>query len=111
MDDIGFPWRANEAKAEAKEAKAQAINDKRWNDKFDELCMYKGDNGHLYMKQDHPCLGIWVKTQRALMKNERIRIDRKKKLDDSGFPWTTNEAKAQAKMRAPVAMLTRESVR
>jgi hypothetical protein len=69
--------------------------DKKWNMEYEKLVERKRTNGHCMVphrcKQDKS-LGIWVHTQRKYHKNNKMRPDRKRILDEIGFAWKDDGA-------------------
>jgi hypothetical protein len=65
--------------------------DKLWHQQYEQLVEFRGKNGHCLVPRrsydkDTP-LGNWVRNQRASHKNNKIRPDRKRILDEIGFAW------------------------
>jgi hypothetical protein len=58
--------------------------------KYEQLVEFKRTNGHcmvpLKYEQDKS-LGIWVSNQRQYHKKNKLRLDRKRVLDEIGFAW------------------------
>jgi hypothetical protein len=69
--------------------------DKQWNDMFQLLRKYKLEYGNTRVPQKElykaPNLGNWVTSQHALNRNNKIRDDRKHRLEDCGFEWIRDE--------------------
>lgn len=87
LDEIGFLWTRNKSPKFRDDSKQEA----RWNYMYQQLLDYREKNGHLfvpatYKKVDEEThLGRWVTTQRQVVKNGNMRVDRRKRLDDIGF--------------------------
>jgi hypothetical protein len=64
--------------------------DKKWYMKYEQLVKFKRKYGHCMVArrfEQDKALGEWVSQQRTLHKNNKIRIDRKRILDETGFAW------------------------
>jgi hypothetical protein len=64
--------------------------DKQWKMKYEQLVKFKRTNGHCMVPnkyKEDTSLGAWVCTQRKYHKNNKLRLDRKRLLDESGFAW------------------------
>ena len=71
--------------------------ERAWNDRYDELDVYKNKHGNCLVPQHYPdnkALGKWVDTQRTQyrLRNEGkqtpLTEERIKKLEDLGFVWS-----------------------
>jgi hypothetical protein len=62
--------------------------DKNWMERYESLTTFKSKHGHCNVPQNEGSLGTWVGTQRHMFKQEKMRGDRKKILDDIGFLWS-----------------------
>jgi hypothetical protein len=62
-----------------------------WNKQYENLVEFKRKNGHCLVPQkyrkDGLALGTWVRTQRGLHSNNKLRRYRKAPLDEIGFIW------------------------
>jgi hypothetical protein len=71
-------------------------HDKKWNKQFEQLVEFKQKNGHCMVPQNYEVdkylLGRWVDRQRTYQNNNKIRVDRKRILDEIGFTWKDNGA-------------------
>jgi hypothetical protein len=70
-------------------------SDQKWNLKYEKLVEYKREKGHCVVPQSYEqdkTLGDWVSKQRMFHKNNTIRPDRKRILDEIGFAWTVENA-------------------
>jgi hypothetical protein len=67
------------------------FHEKQWNDNFEHLIGYKQEYGDCLVPRKYidPSLGHWVRGQRRNFKNDTIREDRKRRLDELGFDWGT----------------------
>jgi hypothetical protein len=65
--------------------------DKKWKMQFEQLVEFKRQNGHCMVpksyEQDKSLLGRWVERQRTFHKSDKMRLDRKRILDQIGFAW------------------------
>jgi uncharacterized protein YbgA (DUF1722 family) len=64
--------------------------EKKWNIQYKKLVEFKRHNGHCLVPHNYEhdkSLGDWVSVQRTLHKNNKIRPDRKRILDEIGFAW------------------------
>ena len=93
LNSIGFVWSVREAGRSSKW-------DKVWNDKFERLVRYKQEHGDCLVPQNYkeykedtllPSLGTWIRTQRRLYANNKLRSDRMSKLDAIGFVWVAGD--------------------
>jgi len=89
LDSIGFQWNPG-----------RRVNDDLWEQRFNELCEFKRENGHTNVPEKYApnkSLGKWVSNQRHRRKlldagkkakgMTRVRVE---KLDAVGFEWTKN---------------------
>eukprot|EP00957_Ditylum_brightwellii_P210886 15365520-Ditylum_brightwellii.AAC.1 len=79
LNSIGFVWDKR---------------DHAWNEKFDQLCAFKAQNGHCNVSQsdaENKILGQWVSTQRVFYKKNAMSPDRIKQMNSIGFIWNLNE--------------------
>jgi hypothetical protein len=63
---------------------------KKWKQRYEKLIEFKRQNGHCHVSQrnkEHKTLGVWVGRQRMLQNQNKLRLDRKRLLDDIGFAW------------------------
>ena len=64
--------------------------DSAWNEKWSQLATYHAKNGHSKVPQVHaddPELGTWVANQRKRHNQNKLRADRKTKLEELDFLW------------------------
>jgi hypothetical protein len=64
--------------------------DKQWNMPHEQLVKFKRSNGLCMVPrgcQQEKSLGKWVSTQQAFHDNNRMRLDRKERLDKIAFAW------------------------
>jgi hypothetical protein len=88
LNSIGFVWSARQAGRSSK-------RDKMWNEKFKMLLQYKYEHGDCLVPQNYekdPSLGRWVVTQRKLYANNKLRSDRRSKLESVGFVWVSGKS-------------------
>jgi hypothetical protein len=81
LNEIGFVWTVERAKN---------TNDKLWHQQHEKLVEFKRTNGHCMVprrNKEDKALGQWVHAQRRHHKNNEIRLDRKRILDEIGFVW------------------------
>jgi hypothetical protein len=79
LDEIGFAWKDG-----------RAYNDKLWHQQCEKLVEFKRTNGHCVVPNKYEqdkSLGIWVRMQRSIQNNNKMRSDRKELLDEIGFAW------------------------
>jgi hypothetical protein len=72
------------------ELRAMRDLEQQWNMQYEQLVEFKHNNGHCMVPQKYKqdkSLGEWVTTQRSNHKNNKIRLDRKKLLDEIDFDW------------------------
>jgi superfamily II DNA or RNA helicase len=85
LDNIGFEWKD-----------IGFIRSKlSWDEMFDVLREFKGYHGHCNVSAgltESKNLVNWVSRQRSTYKNETIKEDRAKRLDDIGFVWDPTES-------------------
>jgi hypothetical protein len=78
LDEIGFAWKADEA------------NNMLWHQQYEKLVQFKGENGHCMVPttfQHNKSFGLWVMTQRSNHVHNKMRLDRKRLLNEIGFVW------------------------
>jgi uncharacterized protein YbgA (DUF1722 family) len=64
--------------------------DKEWNMQHEQLVKFKGNNDHCLVPKGYEqdkSLGRWVGNQRNYHKNDKLRFDRKRILEEIGFAW------------------------
>jgi hypothetical protein len=78
-------------KQQNKELRAMTeVFDKRWNTQYEKLVEFKRHNGHCMVPikyEQYKSLAQWVAKQRNQHVNNKIRQDRKERLDEIGLPW------------------------
>ena len=96
LNSIGFVWSVRERGTSSKQ-------DKKWIETFERLVQYKQEHGDclvpLRFKEeekedsplDHASLGRWVSRQRSLRANNKLRSDRRSKLESIGFVWVAGD--------------------
>ena len=65
-------------------------NDRRWDDLFHRLQVYKRKYGNCKVPRDYeedPQLGMWVHAQRRMFRTGKLRRDRKDRLESLGMNW------------------------
>ena len=74
--------------------------ERAWNDRYDELDVYKNKHNNCLVPQHYPdnkALGTWVDTQRTQYrlrnegKHSQLAKDRIKKLNELGFEWSAKK--------------------
>jgi uncharacterized protein YbgA (DUF1722 family) len=86
LDEIGFDW-----KADADHNLIQ--NDKLWHQQHEKLVEFKRKTGHCMVPRSHKenkSLGKWVNKQRNNHNNNKMRLDRKRILNEIGFAWNAD---------------------
>jgi hypothetical protein len=71
-----------------------------WNKQYEKLVEFKRKNGHCFVPtryQKDMSLAIWVTTQRGLLANNAIILDRQDLLDELGFVWKARVSKTDKK--------------
>jgi hypothetical protein len=69
--------------------------EKKWNRQYEQLVEYKRKKGHCMVPckyEQNKSLGQWVRTQRCLNNTNKLRLDRKRLLEDIGFAWKDDAA-------------------
>ena len=64
--------------------------EQRWNNKFNELKMFKRMHGHCLVPASNRGLGCWVVTQRAAHRRKNLPKDRCAQLEALNFVWKVN---------------------
>ncbi|MBI5451344.1 MAG: Helicase associated domain protein [Gammaproteobacteria bacterium] len=83
LEELGFVWDSFESK---------------WELKFNELVAYKAEHGDTNVPREYlNGLGVWVKTQRALLIKGEFPTERKIRLEGIGFVWDPFEKSWGAK--------------
>jgi len=73
---IGFNWGTRKKN-----------QDTPWEERFNELVVYKVKNGNCNVPQREGVLGRWVVTQRKIYKKEKLSQERTTQLEGIGFNW------------------------
>ena len=76
LERIGFIWNLEETT--------------RWDKMFNRLVAYKQRHGNCNTPIRYPrdkALGVWVRTQRNVLKNARLDDERRRRLNSIGFSW------------------------
>ena len=81
LDGIVFNWGTRKQKPD----------DEQWEERFDELAVYKENNGNCNVPKKQGKLGNWVMTQRQLYKKGKLSRERSTHLEDIGFNWGTRK--------------------
>jgi hypothetical protein len=81
LDEIGFVWKPGNDHL-------FKPDDKLWHEQYQKLVEFKRKSGHCRVpyEQDRS-LGMWVYKQRSFHNNNKLRLDRKKLLDELDFVW------------------------
>ncbi len=86
LNAIGFDWGFTRDSG--------GVNPKDlWALRFDQLVEFKKQNGHCivpYNQPDNRQLGIWVSNQRSSRKQNKLKPERERLLNEIGFSWTAN---------------------
>jgi hypothetical protein len=88
LDDLGFAWKDDGALA-------LKSDDLLWHQQFEKLVEFKRDKGHCKVPNKYEqdkSLGTWVSHQRNHHKNNKLRLDRKRRLEDLEFAWKDDGA-------------------
>jgi hypothetical protein len=83
LDEIGFVWKAN-PRGDSKD------KEKLWKKQYEKLPESSRKNGHCIVPrsyQEDVSLGMWVSNQRHFHVKNKLRLHRKKLLDEIGFAW------------------------
>ena len=70
------------------------IRDWKWQEMYDQLKAYYSQHGHSRVPQkwdENPKLSNWIIVQRRRYMDNKMRLDRKKKLDELHFVWDFKE--------------------
>ena len=83
VDDLGFIWN---------------VLSYQWEQGFDELVAYKNSEGNCLVPFKHKSdsgynLFAWVDHQRQMKKNDKLKVELIKRLDDLEFLWDVNAEK------------------
>jgi hypothetical protein len=83
LDELDFVWKV--------EGPCN-FNDQLWRQHYEELVEFKRKNGHCVVpwgiyEQDNRSLADWIRKQRNLQSNDKIRLGRKTLLDKIGVAW------------------------
>jgi hypothetical protein len=81
LNEIGFAWKDDGAHTLDQ-------NDKLWHQHHAKLVEHKRINGHCKVPRNYKedkFLGIWIANQRQKHANHKMRLDRKKLLDELDF--------------------------
>jgi hypothetical protein len=90
LDEIGFVWSVE---------KVTNTNDAAWHQQHEKLVGFKRKYGHCMVParyEQDKSLGIWVSAQRRFHNNNKLRLDRKRILDEVGFFWNRRALPARA---------------
>ena len=101
LEQIGFIWapfRSSTSSSEAGADRNQSHDgdvitnsnedeDTIWQQRYDELKVYKQTNGNCNVPLGNRPLGQWVNLRRQEQRENRLSDDRKRQLDEIGFTW------------------------
>jgi hypothetical protein len=90
LDEIGFVW---------KDDPGFKSDDNQWHQQCKKLLEYKRKSGHCmvpYRYEADKSLGGWVSDQRSNHKKNKLRLDRKRLLDEIGFVWKAVAARSRS---------------
>ena len=79
LDNLGFVW--------------SSILDEKWEEMFRQLKEFQKEHGHCNVPQQYkknPKLGVWVHYQRVANRKGKLAPERKRRLDDLVFAWTSD---------------------
>jgi hypothetical protein len=91
LDEIGFVWKDDPG--------FKPSDDNQWHQQCERLGEFKRKNSHCKVPQSYEqdnSLGQWVKTQRKCQKNNNLRLDQKKLLDEIGFVWKAVKGRSRS---------------
>ena len=80
LEGIDFNW-----------ALRQKSDDDRWEERFNELAVYKEKNGNCNVPKSHGTLRNWVMTQRAFCKKGKLSQERTTQLEGIDFNWSVRK--------------------
>jgi hypothetical protein len=86
LNEIEFAWKADNYNS-------FKSDDKRWHEQYEKVVKFKRKNGHCMVPHEYEqdkTLGLWVSTQRKNHKTNKMRLDRKRILDEIGFASTAH---------------------
>jgi hypothetical protein len=78
LNELGFVWRVHTSAPSS------------WNQQYEKLVAFKRKNSHCIVPrsyQEDVSLGMWVSNQRHFHVKNKLRLHRKKLLDEIGFAW------------------------
>lgn len=94
LDDVGFLWLIQDFRV-WNDDRDMSKQDNRWNTVYKQLLLYREEHGDMFVPAayrivdeesgEQILLGRWVTHQRQMIKNGKMRADRRKLLDDIGF--------------------------
>jgi hypothetical protein len=101
LDEVGFVWKVQGDRN-------IDINDKVWHQQYEKLVEFKRKKGHCLVprrkyEQDRS-LAKWVSHQRNHHKNNKLRLDRKKLLDEIEFVWKAVTGPARYSTRSSASL-------
>lgn len=87
---------------------SRPVQERKWEEKYQELILFKESHGHCRVPQKDPRLGRWCNWQRVQRKEcddgkekmTDLLHDRWRKLDRVGFPWSIDDARWESRMAA-----------
>ena len=80
LESIGFNWGTRKKN-----------KDKPWEERFNELVVFKEKNGNCNVPRSQGVLGNWVHDQRQFYKNGKLSQERITQLESIGFNWGTRK--------------------
>jgi len=94
LEGIGFEWRIRKERGPSRNTKA--IDDK-WHAQYEQLLEFFDEKGHCFVP-GLSSLGSWVSLQRRKIRENTLRNDRKKLLEDLGFVSKVDYTDADASL-------------
>jgi len=87
LEEIDFVWSVDHYDTE------KSLRAKHWEGMYEELVVFKTNEGHCKVPHNHNNGGLarWVQKQRNLLPSNRLHADRRAKLDDIDFFWSSND--------------------
>lgn len=86
LDGIQFDWHPVKS---FEDRGVGSTNDKRWQQRYQELVMFHQSNGHFRVPKEQKTLYNWVKNQHE--RKDRLPKQRAQLLDAAGFPWRASK--------------------
>jgi len=91
LESIGFVWRLRPFQENRTDKLEQT-----WEEMYEQLLLYKEENGDCNVPRPRDSLGNWVNRQRQSRVWGILRADREKRLESIGFVWSSKETYDEA---------------